>query len=236
MNKQFITLSYEILKLNNINPTEKILLARIAGFDEYFESSAKCAELMCLKEDTISKAKRHLVELGYITETANTGRGKKYVVNDLLKTDVDNNEVIPDKATKNSTKTMPTPEELGLRASVGEKQVKRMKFEKRYAPYMQAYDRGLKYLRDHHIGVANKKGLQADFASLVDTFSEYPAEDVNNMLLVYFDYLESGQYAYQLEKTNSAHKSKHSMICTENSQQFATLKILPIDSMTPEKF
>lgn len=69
----------EILQDRNLTPAEKLVYARIAYFEEFFEESKKTAEYLGIKEWTVQSAKRRLEKLGYIKCICNSGRGKRYV-------------------------------------------------------------------------------------------------------------------------------------------------------------
>ena len=75
---QYVILTQEILCDKQLNAIEKLILARITGFSEFFEASDKTAEFLGTTELVVQRAKRKLVKLGYIQEKANTGRGKVY--------------------------------------------------------------------------------------------------------------------------------------------------------------
>lgn len=74
----YVILTQEILMDPNTNAIEKIVLARICGFDEFFESSATTAKLLHTTELVVQRAKRKLEKLGYIEVKTDTGRGKIY--------------------------------------------------------------------------------------------------------------------------------------------------------------
>lgn len=62
----------------SLSLAEKCVYARIAGFEEYFESAEECADLLGLGLSTVRSAKQKLEKLGYIKCVRNTGRGKAY--------------------------------------------------------------------------------------------------------------------------------------------------------------
>ncbi len=74
----YVVLTQEILMDPNTNAIEKIVLARICGFDEFFESSETTAKLLHTTELVVQRAKRKLEKLGYIEVKTDTGRGKIY--------------------------------------------------------------------------------------------------------------------------------------------------------------
>lgn len=83
---KFIVLRQEVLEDKSLNIYEKLVYARIATFETYFESAEACAELLGISKSHVEKAKRSLEKAGYIKCVENTGRGKQYqVVYDLPK-------------------------------------------------------------------------------------------------------------------------------------------------------
>lgn len=81
ISKSYVVLKKDLLCDKNLNSNEKLVYARISGYEVYYESSAHCAEFLGLSERTIMEAKRSLEKKGYITCIRNTGRGKTYVAN-----------------------------------------------------------------------------------------------------------------------------------------------------------
>ena len=77
--RRYVILTQDILEDSRITLAEKIVLARISGFDEFFESPDETAQRLNLNADTVRKAKQHLAKLGLIKETKNTGKGKRYI-------------------------------------------------------------------------------------------------------------------------------------------------------------
>ena len=75
---RFVILTQEILQDERLNEREKIVLARITGFDEFFESVSETANFLHMSELVVQRAKRKLEKLGYIEVLADTGRGKRY--------------------------------------------------------------------------------------------------------------------------------------------------------------
>ena len=73
-----------VLQDRRLTPGQKLVYARIAFFDEYFETASKTAEYLGLTEHTVRRAKRVLEKLGYIKCVMNTGHGKKYTA-DVVK-------------------------------------------------------------------------------------------------------------------------------------------------------
>lgn len=81
--RHFVILTQEIIEDERMTLAEKIILARISGFEEFFESAEETADKLKISADKIRKAKQHLVKLGLITELTNTGRGKRYTASFL---------------------------------------------------------------------------------------------------------------------------------------------------------
>ncbi len=75
----FIMLPTKIMKIQGLTPAEKHILARIAGFDRYYESPTRCSELLGYSVETIKAARKKLESAGYIKCVSQTWRGKKYV-------------------------------------------------------------------------------------------------------------------------------------------------------------
>ena len=76
--RRIIVMNEDVLYEKELTLAEKCVYARIAGFEEYFESADECAELLGISVSTVQKAKSKLEKLGYITCIRNTGRGKAY--------------------------------------------------------------------------------------------------------------------------------------------------------------
>ena len=76
--RRLIIISEDVLCNKSLSLAEKCVYARIAGFEEYFESAEECADLLGLGLSTVRSAKQKLEKLGYIECVRNTGRGKAY--------------------------------------------------------------------------------------------------------------------------------------------------------------
>lgn len=86
--RRLIIISEDVLCNKSLSLAEKCVYARIAGFEEYFESAEECADLLGLGLSTVRSAKQKLEKLGYIKCVRNTGRGKAYrAVLDYIKGD-----------------------------------------------------------------------------------------------------------------------------------------------------
>lgn len=82
---RYVLLTQSILGNKSLTSNEKLVLARISGFERFFESNENTAEFLGISERTVRTAKTHLKELGYIVEINDTGHGKVYAA-DLLRT------------------------------------------------------------------------------------------------------------------------------------------------------
>ena len=103
--RRLIIISEDVLCNKSLSLAEKCVYARIAGFEEYFESAEECADLLGIGLSTVRSAKQKLEKLGYIKCVRNTGRGKAYrAVLDYIKGDNvardSENEQNSQKATK----------------------------------------------------------------------------------------------------------------------------------------
>lgn len=76
--RNFIVIPEYILGLKELSPTDKLVYARIVGFEEYFESQEHCAEFLGINARAVGGAKRKLEKMGLIECIENTGRGKIY--------------------------------------------------------------------------------------------------------------------------------------------------------------
>ena len=76
--RRLIIISEDVLCNKSLSLAEKCVYARIAGFEEYFESAEECADLLGIGLSTVRSAKQKLEKLGYIKCVRNTGRGKAY--------------------------------------------------------------------------------------------------------------------------------------------------------------
>lgn len=74
-----VAINGRILRDKRLTPTQKLVYARIAYFETYFESAESAAEFLGLTAYAVQEAKRVLERLGYIKCIRNTGRGKEYV-------------------------------------------------------------------------------------------------------------------------------------------------------------
>lgn len=76
--RNFIVIPEHILGIKELSPTDKLVYARIVGFEEYYESQEHCAEFLGINARAVGEAKRKLEKMGLIECVENTGRGKIY--------------------------------------------------------------------------------------------------------------------------------------------------------------
>lgn len=81
---RYVVLTQAILGNKELTPSDKLVLARISGFERFYESNEATAEFLGIGARTIRECKYRLLRLGYIVEVANTGHGKVYMP-DLLR-------------------------------------------------------------------------------------------------------------------------------------------------------
>ena len=95
-NIKYAILTQDVLSDKTLSSTDKIVLARISGFKEFFESASKTAEFCGLSERTVKSAKQRLLKAGYLVELGNNGRGKTYAA-DVQKLHIRSAEVAHQK-------------------------------------------------------------------------------------------------------------------------------------------
>ena len=78
---RYVILTQNILQEKQLTSNEKLVLAHITGFDQFFESPKTTADFLNLTELIVQRAKRKLLALGYIEQIGDTGRGKIYRAN-----------------------------------------------------------------------------------------------------------------------------------------------------------
>ena len=82
---KYVVLTQDILCNKELAPSDKLVLARMSGFEIFFESPEATAELLGISADKVRKAKQKLEKLGYIETVQNSGRGKVWRVVRLVK-------------------------------------------------------------------------------------------------------------------------------------------------------
>ena len=78
---KYAILTQKILGKKNLTPCDKLVLARISGFERFYESNETTGEFLGISADTVKKSKQRLIKEGLIVEVGNTGRGKIYAPN-----------------------------------------------------------------------------------------------------------------------------------------------------------
>ena len=78
---KYAILTQKILGNKNLTPCDKLVLARISGFERFYESNETTGEFLGISADTVKKSKQRLIKEGLIVEVGNTGRGKIYAPN-----------------------------------------------------------------------------------------------------------------------------------------------------------
>ena len=77
---RYVVLTQDIIGDKNLSLAERLVLARMSGFSQFFESSETTGEFLGISAITVTRAKQKLAKLGYIEEIANTGRGKVWSI------------------------------------------------------------------------------------------------------------------------------------------------------------
>ena len=93
--KSYLVLPQWLLCDKNLNSNEKLVYARITGFEVYYESSAHCSEFMGLSARVIQETKCSLEKKGYIQCIKNDGLGKSYIAVDVENHEIRNEDVRP---------------------------------------------------------------------------------------------------------------------------------------------
>lgn len=103
---RYVVLTQDILENKELGAIEKIILARITGFERFFEAPSTTAEILGISELVVQRAKRKLLALGYIEQIGDTGRGKIYRAN-LWKSQSRCDEKVISDMTKKSHQILP---------------------------------------------------------------------------------------------------------------------------------
>lgn len=77
--QEYAILTQQILSDKQLTLADKLVLARISGFEKYWESLDSCAQFLDLCPTQVSVSRNKLEELGYIKCIENNGRGKVYI-------------------------------------------------------------------------------------------------------------------------------------------------------------
>lgn len=76
--RRYVVITHEILGSKELNPNDKLLLAYISSFEQYYASNASTAEFLGLSERMVERSKQKLTNLGFIRIIKRTGRGNIY--------------------------------------------------------------------------------------------------------------------------------------------------------------
>lgn len=77
---KYVILTQDIIGDKNLSLAERLVLARMSGFSQFFESSEATGEFLGISAISVTRAKQKLAKLGYIEEVQNTGRGKVWSI------------------------------------------------------------------------------------------------------------------------------------------------------------
>lgn len=80
-NRGYLLVLKDIIFDNRLSEFERLLLLHIGAYGEFFESSETTAKLFGVSERKVAEAKRNLVRARCIVVAKNTGRGKRYMMN-----------------------------------------------------------------------------------------------------------------------------------------------------------
>lgn len=122
--RRYVILTQDILEDSRITLAEKIVLARISGFEIFFESAEETAERLGISAETVRKAKQNLAKLGLITEIADTGRGKQYVASFLDESRLVNFTNQPGKFYQSDWQILPAENKERLKRELKENKTK----------------------------------------------------------------------------------------------------------------
>lgn len=75
---RYVVITQSILGDARLNANDKIVLAHIAGFEEFFASNQATGEFLGLSERQVERSKQKLQRLGFIEVIKDTGRGRIY--------------------------------------------------------------------------------------------------------------------------------------------------------------
>lgn len=214
---RFVTMKLSICRMTDITPADKIVLARIAGFDDYFESAEKCAELLGYTPGTVRKVKQKLEKKGYIIATSNNGRGKHYVAREDFRVKKRKKVAKPSPAETTNTPN-DTDNEVNAQAETQQPKIdtsmlkpsastRRSRndwgnWEKQHKDLIPALDRCVNYLTNRGIPILDPKSLRRNLTITSDLYRRSDSPDFHVRIITqYIDYLESPQYEYQATHT-----------------------------------
>lgn len=78
--RAYVHIEQELLGRKDFTPADKLVAARISGFEIFYESPATTAEFLGVSVASVKRAKIKLEKLGALIVIKNDGRGKQYVV------------------------------------------------------------------------------------------------------------------------------------------------------------
>lgn len=78
--RAYVHIEQELLGRKDFTPADKLVAARISGFEIFYESPATTAEFLGISVASVKRAKIKLEKLGALIVVKDDGRGKQYVV------------------------------------------------------------------------------------------------------------------------------------------------------------
>lgn len=80
--RKFVLIPHEIFADKELTPTDKLVFGRIYGFEIFFESAARTAEILGISERQVKRSRQTLESADYITCIKETAKGKQYRANE----------------------------------------------------------------------------------------------------------------------------------------------------------
>ena len=191
----YIAAKTSILRIQDLTLGERVLLMRIASFPEYFESAEHCAEEIGFTASTVKKMKRVLEEKGYVICVANSGRGKRYIAREDLRTHRKDEPV--EKEVKVDTSMLRPVKSQSRKTGNPWK-----KWKEQNPDLVPALDACTNYLAWRQIPLLDPAKLRKQLKITADLFRDPDKPNYHvQMITSYIEYLESDAYAYQAEHT-----------------------------------
>lgn len=78
--RAYVHIEQEVLGRKDFTPAEKLVAARISGFEIFYESPATTAEFLGISVASVKRAKIKLEKLGALIVIKDNGHGKRYIV------------------------------------------------------------------------------------------------------------------------------------------------------------
>lgn len=78
---RYVVITQDLLGASDLNANEKIVLAYISSFKEYYAANESAGAFLGLSTRIVERAKQKLTRLGYIRIIKKTGRGNVYAFN-----------------------------------------------------------------------------------------------------------------------------------------------------------